>query len=82
MSKNQKQSSPSVAALAAKTMRDSNASNIERSLAASVVAQTNTGRQTGAAMEERAGKALANDRSSETTRRLAASVVSQANKSR
>lgn len=82
MSKNTKTSSASTASLAARTLNNGGASDLQRSLAGSVLAQRGTASQTGARMEERAGRALNNDRSSATTRTLAASLVSQSNKAR
>jgi hypothetical protein len=82
MSINKKQSSHDVAALAAALMNNKSASELQRKLAASVVAQARTGKQTGAKMEDLAAKALANKRSAPATRKLAASVLSQSNKER
>jgi hypothetical protein len=82
MSKNTKQSTPKVASLAAATLNDRNASKIAKSLAASVVAQTHTGKQTGAEMESKASKVLQSDKYSDDTKSLAASVLSQSNKER
>jgi hypothetical protein len=82
MSKNTKQSSPSVANLAAQTMTSKRSSATAKSLAGSVVAQANTGKQTGKAMETTASKVLQSDKYSDDTKTLAASVLSQSNKSR
>lgn len=82
MSKNTKQSSTKMAALASKTLRDANASAIAKSLAASTLAQANTGKQTGTAMEAKAGRVLQSDKYSDDTKALAGTVVSQANKAR
>jgi hypothetical protein len=82
MSKNTKQSTPKVAALAAATLNDKNASQIAKSLAGSVIAQTHTGKQTGADMESKASKVLQSEKYSDETKTLAASVLSQSNKER
>jgi len=82
MSKNTKQSSPKVAKLASETLRDPHASKIAKSLAASTLAQTSTGKQTSAEMEAKAGRVLQSEKYSEETKTLAGSVVSQSNKAR
>uniref|UniRef100_C6E3P4 Uncharacterized protein n=1 Tax=Geobacter sp. (strain M21) TaxID=443144 RepID=C6E3P4_GEOSM len=82
MSKNTKQSSAEMASKAAKIMSDPNASAVAKSLAASVVAQTNTSKQTGADLEDRASKVLQSEKYSDSTKELAASVLSQSNKER
>jgi hypothetical protein len=82
MPSNSKQSSPKVATLASETLRNPNASAIARSLAASVLAQANTGKQTSAEMEARAGRVLQSEKYSDETRALAGSVVSQSNQAR
>lgn len=82
MSKNIKQSSSHLASTAGAILGKSNTSHIARTLAASVVAQTNSGKQTGKGMEAIASNVLKSDKYSEITRALAASLVSQSNKSR
>lgn len=82
MATNTKQTSDKTATLAGKTLRDSNASALQRSIAASALSQHGTGRETGKAMESKAAGALASNRSSDVTRKLAASVTSQSNKKR
>jgi hypothetical protein len=82
MSKNTKQSSAGMASKAAKVMTDKNASQIAKSLAASVVSQANTGKQTGAGLEDRASKVLKSEKYSDETKSLAASILSQSNKER
>ncbi|MGF6331161.1 hypothetical protein ABH909_004039 [Pseudomonas sp. BS3782 TE3695] len=82
MKKNSKQSSAKVATLASEILRDSTASAIAKSLAASTLAQTNSGKQTSVEMEAKAGKVLQSDKYSDETKSLAASVVSQSNKAR
>ncbi|MGY2230109.1 hypothetical protein HX780_04770 [Pseudomonas tolaasii] len=82
MPSNSKQSSAKVAKLASETLRDPQASAIAKSLAASTLAQANTGKQTSAEMEAKAGRVLQSDKYSEETKALAASVVSQSNQAR
>jgi len=82
MASNTKQTSPSLASLAGKTLQSSNASNIQKQLAASALAQAHTGKQTGSAIEAAASKALRSSSASATTQKLAGSVVSQANRKR
>lgn len=82
MSKNSKQTSPGVGTLAARTLQAPHSSQLQRSLAASVLAQSGTAKQTGAEMEDVAARALASTRSAEDTKTLAASLVSQSNRQR
>ncbi len=82
MSTNRKATSERIGTLAARTLQDSNASQVQRSLAASALAQRSTGRQTGTTMEDVAARALARPTSAPATRTLAASVLAQANKQR
>ncbi|WP_277977967.1 hypothetical protein [Pantoea endophytica] len=82
MSKNTKQSSKSVTHIAAQTLKDPNASAIQKSLAGSVLSQSHTQKETGADMEAKVSQALKNPNSSDVTKTLAGSVVSQANKNR
>lgn len=82
MSKNTKQSSSSVANLAAQTLASKSSSGIAKSLAGSVVAQANTGKQTSKAMETTASNVLQSDKYSDDTKTLAGSVLSQSNKLR
>lgn len=82
MSANTKKSSPKVAKLASDTLRNPNASATAKSLAASVLAQANSGKETGADMEAKAGKVLQSEKYSAETKALAASVVSQSNRER
>jgi len=79
---NSKTSSQKMATMAAKILSDDTASRIQRSLAASVVAQASTGKQTGAGMENVASKVLQSSKYSDETKSLAASVLSQSNRSR
>lgn len=82
MSRNSRQSTAEVAALAARILADPHASAIAKSLAGSVVAQTHTRKQSGADLETRASQALRSPRTSPATKTLAGSVLSQANKLR
>ena len=79
---NSKKSSANLTDLALKTLRDSNASNIAKRLAGSVLAQRDGGKQTGAEMEDIASKVLRSEKYSDETKALAGSVMSQAVKSR
>ena len=82
MVKNTKQSSKKVAHLAATTLSEPTSSSTAKSLAASVISQANTSKQTGAQMESKASKVLQSEKYSDSTKTLAASVLSQSNKSR
>lgn len=82
MAQNPKQTSDDVASRAARILQDANASQIQRSLAGSALAQNGTSKQTGAEMEEIASKALSSDKYNATTKELAASVLSQSNRDR
>lgn len=79
---NKKQTSPSVASQAAQVLNDPHASDIQKSFAGSVLAQSRTGKQPSAEMETRAGTALQSDKYSELTKSLAGSIVSQSEKKR
>ncbi|WP_342248179.1 hypothetical protein [Pseudomonas sp. OTU2001] len=82
MSKNTKEMSPKVATLASETLRDSNASAIQKQLAASAMSQSSSGKQTSAEMEAVAGRVLESDKYNATTKTLAASVLAQSNRER
>lgn len=82
MSINSKQTSKKIAHLAGKVMNETNSSQVAKSLAASLIAQTNTSKQTGKEMEACASKVLQSEKYSELTKALAASVLSQSNKNR
>lgn len=82
MATNSKQTSPSVASLAGKTLQSGSASQLQRELAGSALAQAGTGKQTGAAIEATASRALRSSTASPTTQKLAGSVVSQSNRKR
>lgn len=80
--KNTKQTSPSAASKAARTLQDPNASKVKKSLAASILSQSGTSKQTGAEMEDVASKVLNSDKYSDETKSLAGSALSQSNKKR
>ncbi len=82
MGKNVKKTSRGVGSLAARTLQDPNASQIARSLAASALAQTGTGKQTGGVMEDVAARVLPSEKYATDTKTLAASLLAQANKVR
>ena len=82
MSTNKKQTSQSVASLAAEILKNPNASQIQKTLAGSALAQAHTNKQTGESVESTASKALQSDKYNETTKTLAGSVLSQSNKER
>lgn len=79
---NKKQTSQSVASLASETLKDKNASQIAKQLAASALSQKGTPKQTGAAMEDIASKVLQSPKYSDDTKTLAASVLAQSNRGR
>lgn len=70
-------SSPSVASTAGKVLQDPNASALQKSLAASVIAQSRTGKETSPEMATKAAEALQDGRVNDTTLTLAGSVLSQ-----
>ncbi|MCI5180826.1 MAG: hypothetical protein D3911_16200 [Candidatus Electrothrix sp. AW3_4] len=80
--KNTKQSSSDLASLASKTLQDNQASATQKSLAASVLSQSNTPKQTGSALEGLASTVLQSSKYNNTTKTLAGSVLSQSNKKR
>lgn len=82
MATNSKKTTTPVASLAGKTLQSSGASKVQKQLAGSVLAQTGTKKQTGAAIEPKASQALRSTSSSGVTKTLAGSVVSQSNRKR
>jgi hypothetical protein len=70
-----------IASTAARTLSNPNASQIQKSLAGSALAQAGASKVTSKAMESGALAALKSQSSSATTKTLAASVVSQSKKS-
>lgn len=79
---NKKQSSKEMASIASKTLRNSNASGIQKQFAGSVLSQSNTKNQTGKSMETKASNVLKSNKYNNLTKSLAASVLSQSNKNR
>jgi len=79
---NTKRTSPDIASLASRTLQDIHASQIKKSLAASVLAQVNGAKQTGAEMEQVAANAMNSTKYALDTKTLAASVLSQSNRQR
>lgn len=71
------QTSRSIASTASKTLTSSATSARQKSLAASVLAQSGTGKQTSSIIATEASKALTDGRSSATTKQLAGSALSQ-----
>ncbi|WP_414058389.1 hypothetical protein [Rouxiella chamberiensis] len=63
--------------LAARVLKDPYASDLEKSLAGSVLSQYGTDNQTGADLQTLASAALKDPASSERIKKLAGSVVSQ-----
>lgn len=82
MKKNSKRTSSKIASKAASILNDKGASDVAKSLAASALSQSGSGKQTGAAMEDKASRVLSSDKYSDTTKQLAASVLAQSNKGR
>ena len=82
MSYNRKQSSSKLGSVASKILQSNSSSSIAKSLAASVLSQTSTGKQTSGRMESSASNVLKSTKYNSTTKSLAASVLSQSNKER
>jgi hypothetical protein len=80
--RNAKQTSADVAALAARLLKNSSASSVQKSLAAAALSQSKTAKQTGAAMEDLASKVLKSEKYSEETKTLAGSVLAQSSRRR
>ena len=79
---NKKSSGQKLSTKKTKIMRSNNSSQIQKSLAASVLSQRNTGKITGKAMEIKASMVMNSNKYSGTTKSLAASVLSQSDKNR
>ena len=79
---NSKKTSKKVASAAAKIISDNNASQIQKSLAASALAQSSSSKQTGKEMEQKASAVLQSSKYNEQTKEFAGSVLSQSNKKR
>jgi hypothetical protein len=69
-----------IASTAGRTLGNPNASQIQRSLAGSALAQAGTSKVTSKAMETKASAALQSQTSSGTTKALAGSGVAQSRK--
>lgn len=82
MAINKKQSTSKLASQAAKALQNENSSDIKKKLAASIVAQARTSKQTGAEMETVASDVMKSSKYSEETKSFAASLLSQSNKLR
>ncbi|AUZ84673.1 hypothetical protein [Methylophaga nitratireducenticrescens] len=82
MASNNKETTKDISFLASKTLRDKNASNTAKSLAASALAQSKNKKQTGAEMEDLASIVLNSSKYNTETKKLAGSVLSQSNKNR
>ena len=75
-----KSSGSKATSLAAKTLNNSGASQIQKQLAGSVLAQAHTSKVTSDAVAHKASSALNNPHSSSVTKQLAGSVLSQSKK--
>ena len=74
---NRKTSSNAMASKAARALNSNGSSKIQKSLAASVLSQRSTSKQTGVAMEDIASRVLQSKKYSNETKSFAASVLSQ-----
>ncbi|KAB0482421.1 hypothetical protein F7Q91_03160 [Vibrio chagasii] len=79
---NNKVTSKSVAAQAARTLSTSSSSKIAKQLAASALSQRDSSKQTGSKLEAKASHVLTSSKYSKQTKTYAASVLSQSNKGR
>lgn len=79
---NKKTSGQRISTQASEILRSNDSSQIQKSLAASVLSQRNTSKVTGKAMETKASNVLNSSKYSNMTRRLAASVLSQSDRNR
>lgn len=79
---NKKQTGSDISSLASQILNSSSSSAIQRKLAGSALAQTNTNKQTGKSMETAASNVLRSSKYSDTTKSLAGSILSQSNKNR
>jgi hypothetical protein len=80
--KNLKRTSPKVTQIVTKVLNDDKSSKIQKSLAGSLLSQTNTLKETGKIMEEKASIVLKSSKFNNTTKSLAGSIISQSNKKR
>lgn len=79
---NRKSSGSYLTSKAAKALQDKTTSAVQKTLAASLLAQYHNTKQTGAKMEDLASRVLQSDKYSDQTKSFAASVLSQSNKER
>lgn len=79
---NKKVSGQKLASNASNIMRSNDSSQIQKSLAASVLSQRNFGNMTGKEMETKASMVLKSNKYSDITKSLAASVLSQSDPNR
>lgn len=79
---NKKVSGQELASNASNIMRSNDSSQIQKSLAASVLSQRNFGNMTGKEMETKASMVLKSNKYSDITKSLAASVLSQSDPNR
>lgn len=77
-----KQTSTNISSLASDILRNPNSSGIQKQLAGSALAQSNSYKQTGSNMETIASKVLNSSKYNDTTKTLAGSVLSQSNRNR
>ena len=80
--KNAKQSSKTIASQASKVLKDNSSSKIAKQFAGSIMSQSNTKKETGAAMETKASNAMKSDKYNDLTKSMAASLLSQSNTKR
>jgi len=82
MDYNAKRTSKGIASIAARTLQDSNASNIQRQLAGGALSQRSPKKQTGSRLEDTASRVLSSHKYNGLTKTLAGSVLAQSNKKR
>ena len=82
MDYNAKRTSKGIASIAAKTLRDSNASNVQKQLAGGALSQRSPTKQTDSRLEDTASKVLSSHKYNGLTKILAGSVLAQSHKKR
>ena len=80
--KNLKRTSPKVTQIVTKVLNDDKSSKIQKSLAGSLLSQTNTLKETGKIMEEKASIVLKSSKFNKISKSLVGSIISQSNKKR
>jgi hypothetical protein len=80
--KNLKRTSPKVTQIVTKVLNDDKSSKIQKSLAGSLLSQTNTLKETGKIMEEKASIVLKSSKFNKISKSLAGSIIYQSNKKR